>query len=208
MTDTQQDEAAEAVVGSVTEPVAVTEPVVASAAEPVAELPAETPEVVEVGPVVVPEAPSAVAAQAIAAQVAPDVAAPVAPVAPAAPPVVAPASAGPLESAPTWPFAAYWAMWLVFSAATVFFLRQVPAGASLADTRSYGAMILGVLALVATSPLLIIAVWLVTVIGAQARKGAVFVSALVKGASFTFGGVLLWWLALTIVDMLRLGRPY
>jgi hypothetical protein len=55
-------------------------------------------------------------------------------------------------------------------------------------------------------PLLILATWIASWGRSGYSKGAIFVSALLRGAVATTIGVAMWWIALMVLDQLRLGR--
>lgn len=132
-------------------------------------------------------------------------------------PVVEPAPAAaaeiePLEETRTgvvwwWPFLAYLGVWAVLVGVAVWQFTQVPAGHPLFETRVYSYTILGGLGMIAVGLLLIPVVWLVYALRSGAsHRGRAFADAFVKGAIVTFGGVVMWWIALVAIDYARLGR--
>jgi hypothetical protein len=140
----------------------------------------------------IPPATEAAAANAAAAAFAADVA--------------EPASSG--LGVPWWPFLAYLGLWVVLVAVAIWQFLQVPPGHPVYETTIYSYTVLGGLIMTAAGPLLIAAVWLASWL--DRPKGArvgLLSSALIKGATATLGGVVLWWIALIIVDYMRLGRP-
>lgn len=110
------------------------------------------------------------------------------------------------HAAPWWPFVAYDVLWLVFAGALVWYFEQLPAGVAVFEAELYGITILVGVVLAALGPALILATW----IGAMGRPGvsksALFFSALVRGSVATVLGVAMWWIALLVLDQLRLGR--
>lgn len=109
------------------------------------------------------------------------------------------------ESAPSWPFTAYLVVWIGFAVLVVWRFAGVPRDIALFDIDSYRSMIIAGLTLTATGPVLSIAVWLAVAFRPSTSKGAVFASALFKGAVTTFAGVLAWWVAMLVLDQLRYG---
>ena len=109
---------------------------------------------------------------------------------------------------PWWPFLVYFAAWLAVSGVATWLLLQTPPGEAVYATELYRGMVLAGLALTAAGPCLIVAVWLASVLRTPGESHAgLFTSSLLKGALATLGGVAVWWAALVMIDMLRLGRP-
>lgn len=109
------------------------------------------------------------------------------------------------ESAPSWPFTAYLVVWIGFAVLVVWRFAGVPSDIALFDIDSYRSMVIAGLALFALGPTLSIGVWLAVAFRPSTSKGAVFASALFKGAVITFAGVLTWWVAMLLLDQLRYG---
>lgn len=110
------------------------------------------------------------------------------------------------DSVPTWPFVVYDAVWLTFASILVWQFEQLPAGQAVFESPLYEAAVLGGVALTVVGPVLILATWIGSWGKPGASKGGLFVSALIKGAIATAVGVALWWVALMVLDQLRLGR--
>ncbi len=105
-----------------------------------------------------------------------------------------------------WPFAAYVTLWLAFAGWVVWQFSQVPGGEAVFEASAYPISMLGGLILAIAGPVLTVAVWIASW-GAPGRtKVEVLSSAAIKGAIATLAGVALWWLALVIVDQVRMGR--
>lgn len=115
----------------------------------------------------------------------------------------------PASSVSWWPFVAYVMVWLGGAAYAVWQLQQLPTGRAAYETELYSLSVLGGLSLLAAGPFLLLIVWLASWIGRKgARVGAMFISALAKGATATMIGAIIWIAAIMLVDYLRLGRPY
>jgi hypothetical protein len=113
----------------------------------------------------------------------------------------------PITSVPSWPFLAYVALWLAVAGFGIWKSMGIPAELALFDTDLYRLSVLTGLVMLAGGPLLLIVVWFASWIGrANTRKGAMFISALIKGACATLAGAIIWWGALLLMDYLRLGR--
>ena len=113
----------------------------------------------------------------------------------------------PVTTVSIWPFVGYVVVWLAAAGYTVWQFTQIPAGTALFETEFYRTSMLGGLVLLAAGPALFLIVWIVSWIGVKnARGGAMFFSALIKGAVATLLGALIWWGALLLMDYLRLGR--
>jgi hypothetical protein len=110
---------------------------------------------------------------------------------------------------PWWPFLVYLGIWLVLAGLAVWQFLELPAKSATYEAELYGTSIMVGMALVAIGPALAIAVWLFVWLGAEkGRRTGLLTSALIKGAVVTLGGVAIWWIALLLVDYLRLGRLY
>ncbi len=104
------------------------------------------------------------------------------------------------------PFMAYLALWVVLCVAAVVLLRPAALDGGARWAPEYLYAVYAGLGMTAMGPVLALVVWLVVRARREkdARRG-LFVSALVKGAVVTFTGVLLWIVALYILDALAAG---
>jgi hypothetical protein len=108
-----------------------------------------------------------------------------------------------------WPFVAYIVVWLAVAGYAVWKLQQLPPRLPAYESDIYKMSIVVGLSLLAAGPALLIIVWFASWIGRKnVRVGAMFVSALVKGATATMLGALIWFGAIALTDYLRLGRPF
>ena len=108
-----------------------------------------------------------------------------------------------------WPFVGYIVVWLAASGYTVYQLQLLPAGQAAYETDLYRMSVLVGLSLLAAGPALLIIVWFASWIGRKrARVGSMFISALIKGATATLIGAIIWMGAIMLTDYLRLGRPF
>jgi len=105
-----------------------------------------------------------------------------------------------------WPFVVYDALWLVFAGTLIWRFQQLPASEAVFESPLYIIAVACGVALTVAGPALILATWLASWGAAGVSKGALFVSALIKGAVATTAGVAMWWIALLVLDQLRLGR--
>lgn len=105
-----------------------------------------------------------------------------------------------------WPFLAYLGLWLIFAGVVIWRFYDLPAGQAVYDSPLYPVSVYGGVALTIVGPLLAMATWVAAWGAPGSSKWGQFVSALVKASVVTLGGVTLWWIALVIVDQLRLGR--
>lgn len=132
--------------------------------------------------------------------------APGAAVAPAAPDeVIAAVDDGRNESVSSWPFGVYVGAWVAFAAFILWRFFEVPADTALYEVDIYRWVVVAGVALTVLGPLLSVAVWAMALRRPDARSGALFVSALVKGALATFAGVSIWWASLLVLDQVRIG---
>lgn len=108
----------------------------------------------------------------------------------------------------TWAaFLPYAALWAMFAAATYLVMQNVPDGTSLVDAREYGFMVAAGLTLVATGPVVALAVWLTARVGVRRdQRTGLWVSALWRVAVIVLAGVAAWWALLMALDAVRLGR--
>lgn len=105
-----------------------------------------------------------------------------------------------------WPFLVYLAAWVALAAATVFALTTPDAVAVPVNDPRYPGLLLVGITLAALGPVLTILTWAVAFwTTAKGCRGGLLTTALVRGASSTLFGVLVWWGALLLVDALRLG---
>ncbi|MBN2404893.1 MAG: hypothetical protein JXE06_04875 [Coriobacteriia bacterium] len=104
------------------------------------------------------------------------------------------------------PFMAYLALWVVLCVAAVVLLRPAALDGGARWVPEYLYAVYAGLGMTALGPVLALVVWLVVRARREedGRRG-LFVSALVKGAVVTFTGVLLWIVALYILDALAMG---
>lgn len=112
---------------------------------------------------------------------------------------------GARRTAPTWPFAIYGGIWLVFSAFIIWRFIGVSADTALYELETYRWVVLVGVLLTAWGPLVAVVVWLALLGRHDIAKGDLFASALFKAAIVTFAGVCLWWGSLLLLDQLRIG---
>jgi hypothetical protein len=111
------------------------------------------------------------------------------------------------SSVANWPFVVYVALWFAAAGAGVWKFLQIPAGQAVFDNSLYATSLLVGLGLLALGPVVLLVVWVVTLFTREnAKGGALFISALVKGASATLLGAIIWMGALMLTDFLRVGR--
>ena len=105
-----------------------------------------------------------------------------------------------------WPFIAYGLSWAALAAASYMLLTGVDAQTPAFRQEYYPYLVLAGLVLTLLGPLLAVMVWLVSWFQAgKGRRGGLFTRAIVRGATLTFLGVVLWVGCLVLVDALRLG---
>jgi hypothetical protein len=108
-----------------------------------------------------------------------------------------------------WPFVGYMVVWLGAASYAVWQLQMLPTGQAAYESDLYSQTMLGALVLLGMGPALLLVVWLASWIGRKGAKiGSMFISALVKGATATLFGAVVWMGALMLIDYLRLGRPF
>jgi hypothetical protein len=108
-----------------------------------------------------------------------------------------------------WPFVGYMVVWLGAAGYAVWQLEMLPTGQAAYESDFYSQTMLGGLVLLGMGPALLIVVWLASWIGRKGAKiGSMFISALIKGATATLFGAIVWMGALMLIDYLRLGRPF
>ncbi len=110
------------------------------------------------------------------------------------------------DEVPWLPFAVYLGLWVVFAGVVVWRFYDVPQGQAVYESSLYPLSVFGGTALTVAGPLLSLATWIAAWGAPGSTKWGQFVSAFVKGSLVTAVGVVLWWMALVIVDQLRLGR--
>jgi hypothetical protein len=110
-----------------------------------------------------------------------------------------------VETVPSWPFASYLVLWLMFGAVIMWRFYEVAPETPLFDLADYRTMLVAGISLTALGPVLSLLVWLIAGVRPGVRVGAAFVSAIFKGAITTFAGVLIWWATLILLDQLRFG---
>ena len=116
--------------------------------------------------------------------------------------------AAPVTRVSWWPFVGYVVVWLGAAGYSVYQLRDTPIGQGVYETNLYRMSMLGGLSLLAAGPALLLIVWLASWIGRKNRRiGLMFISALVKGATATLLGAIIWIGAIVLIDYLRFGRP-
>ncbi len=127
---------------------------------------------------------------------------------PLAVPEDAPSHPGPRWRSPVhwWPFALYGGLWLALVAATG--VVGVRGGYPyLPEDRLFPPLLLASLALLAMAPPLAVMAWMAALRGLTAdERGGVFGSALLRSAAVSLAGIVLWWVALLLVDAVRLDR--
>ena len=111
------------------------------------------------------------------------------------------------SSVANWPFVLYVALWFAAAGIGVWEFLQVPAGQAIFDSGFYVTSVIVGLGLLALGPVILLVVWVVTLFTREdARGGVLFISALIKGASATLLGAIIWMGALMLIDFLRVGR--
>ncbi len=114
---------------------------------------------------------------------------------------------GPERVRTPWrPFVAYGVAWVIFAAATVVLLGDVPREATIVGQPEYPGVLLAGTVLALMGPLVALLVWGATWYRARRRSGSIFASSVLRAAIVLLFGVALWWAALTYVDVLRLER--
>lgn len=105
-----------------------------------------------------------------------------------------------------WPFVAYVGVWLVYAGIVVWRFLSVPVGTAVYESAEYPIAIFGGITLAFAGPLLALAVWVAAWDRKDASRLGLFTSAALKGSIATLVGVSLWWVALVVIDQIRLGR--
>ena len=122
------------------------------------------------------------------------------------PPDPQPTPCRPAGGVAGWPFLVYLAAWAALAASTGLVLTGADATPMPLDDPRYPALLLTGLVLAACGPLLALVTWVVAFARTEKGcRGGLLTIALVRGASATLFGVIVWWGALILVDALRLG---
>ncbi len=108
--------------------------------------------------------------------------------------------------APWWPFLVYLGLWFVFAGVGVWQMQKLPTGQVIFEAQLYTWLLYAALGLLAAGPLLILVVWVAARFGSSRHKSGLLSSAMIKGATMTLLGAIVWWGTLIAVDYLRLGR--
>lgn len=106
---------------------------------------------------------------------------------------------------PWWPYLAYVGCWAALAGGLVF-VGMRTGSSYLPENSIYPALLLAGLTLAVCGPLLGLFAWLLA--RRRLEKGArtgLLTAAFLRASMFTLGGVALWWLAIVLVDALRLG---
>lgn len=116
---------------------------------------------------------------------------------------------GPRDRTLSLPFWIYVGVWLVFAAAMVVVLRDAAIAGTLDTAESYPIFVFVGLVLTVFGPLLSVFLWVLkrSRSSAEERTG-LFATALLRGALATFGGVVLWWMALVVLNYMKTGRLF
>lgn len=105
-----------------------------------------------------------------------------------------------------WPFLVYLAAWVALAVTTAVVLTSPDAAAVPIEDRRYPALLLAGITLVAFGPVLVAVTWVEAFVRSEKGcRGGLLTTALVRGASATLFGVIVWWGSLVLVDALRLG---
>ncbi len=94
----------------------------------------------------------------------------------------------------------------MYAGVVVWRFVQVPADTAVFESPDYAIAMFAGATLSFTGPLLSLAVWIASWDREQASRLGLLASAALKGSIATLAGVSLWWLALLVVDQVRLGR--
>jgi hypothetical protein len=104
------------------------------------------------------------------------------------------------------PFSVYLGLWVVLAVATVVLLRTPAAAGGALWAPEYALSVYGGVALVALGPVLALIVWLFARSKAEPEhRTGLLTSALLRAAGATFIGVVLWLVALYVLDLYRAG---
>ena len=104
-----------------------------------------------------------------------------------------------------WPFLVYLTLWAALVATTVYLLAGPDVVVPALENPAYPALLLATVALTAFGPLLAVLTWAVAWFASSPGcRGGLLTMALVRGAATTLFGVLAWWVALVVIDAIRL----
>ena len=121
-------------------------------------------------------------------------------------PATAPCEAPAAKPVAWWPYLVYLTLWAALVAASVYLLAGPDATGPALENPAYPNLLLATVALTAIGPLLAVFTWAFAwYASSPGCRGGLLTTALVRGASATLFGVLAWWVALVIIDALRLG---
>jgi hypothetical protein len=109
------------------------------------------------------------------------------------------------DSVSLWPFAIYDVIWLAFGIALVYKLQTVPATQALYEAALYPMTVMVGVGLTVLGLVVMLGTWMATWNRPGSTKGGLFFSALMKGSVSIVIGVAIWWIALIVLDQLRLG---
>jgi len=104
-----------------------------------------------------------------------------------------------------WPFVIYDVLWLIFAGLLVWQFEALPQGAAIYEAELYPVALLVGLILLIAGPLLIFVSWIASWGRPGSSKGRLLISALIRGSVATLIGVAIWWIALLVLDQIRLG---
>ncbi len=125
---------------------------------------------------------------------------------PATAPATAPCETPAAKPVAWWPYLVYLTLWAALVAASVYLLAGPDATGPALENPAYPNLLLATVALTAIGPLLAVFTWAFAwYASSPGCRGGLLTTALVRGASATLFGVLAWWVALVIIDALRLG---
>lgn len=105
------------------------------------------------------------------------------------------------------PFFVYLGVWFVFAVTMVVLLQGAAVAKALDSASSYPIFVFVGLTLTALGPLLAVFLWVLkrSRSSAEERTG-LFATAILRGALATFGGVVMWWIALVVLNYMKTGR--
>ena len=96
-------------------------------------------------------------------------------------------------------------LWVVFAGLMVWQFEALPQGAAVYEAELYPVALMVGLILLIAGPLLIFVSWIASWGRPGSSKGRLLISALIRGSVATLIGVGVWWIALLVLDQLRLG---
>jgi len=104
------------------------------------------------------------------------------------------------------PFSVYLALWVTLAVATVLVLRTSAVAGGALWAPEYAFSVYGGIVLVALGPILALVVWLVARQKVEAgHRTGLLTSSFLRAAGATFIGVILWLVALNLLDLYRVG---